>query len=118
MSRVSDRIQEYVRKYVMSRSPGMYILIGRVINNELGMDPAEAIIKKPREMLEALKNFYRDEIEASFIFRSLFLKALALMAGNPDLEDELYRAAMRGCPDLVGVLKSNGVEIDESVCTE
>ena len=118
MGRIDTRIREYVRKYVMSRSPGMYILLGRVINKQLGMDPVEAVIRKPKELLEALKNFYGDDMEAVFVFRSLFLKPLALMAGNPDLDDELYKAAMKGCPELVKALKSYGVSINEDVCGE
>ena len=118
MPGISNEIREYVRKYIMSRSPGMYILLSRVIMRELGADPAEAVIKKPRQLLEVLRNFYGDDMEAVFIFRSLFLKPLALLAGNPDLEEELYRASMQGCRSLIEVLGSNGVRIDPTVCED
>lgn len=96
----------------------MYILLGRVVSRELGEDLVEAVIKKPKQLLEVLKAFYKDDIEAVFVFRSLFLKPLALLAGNPDLEEELYRASMRGCSSLVEILKSHGVDIDHSVCED
>ncbi len=116
MSSSDNKIREYIRNYMMSKSPGMYVLLRRVIRKELGMDLAEALIKKPRKVLEVLKEFYRDDIEAMFVFRTLFLKPLALLAGSPEIEEELYRASMRGCSSLVEVLRANGVSIDPSVC--
>lgn len=118
MSKLDTRVREYVRKYVMSRSPGIYVLLGRVIRRELGTDPAEAVIKKPRQFLEVLKSFYKDDIEAVFVFRSLFLKPLALLAGDPNLEEELYKASTRGCSFLIDVLKSNGLSIDPDICED
>lgn len=118
MARIDNSVREYVRNYIMFRSPGMYILLGRVIGRELGTDLVEAVIKKPKHLLKVLKTFYGDDMEAVFIFRSLFLKPLALIAGNPDLEEELYKASMRGCSSLVETLKSYGVDIDPSVCED
>jgi hypothetical protein len=116
MSKVSEEIRSHIRKYVMSRSPGMYILLARVANNSLGMDLVDAIIKRPTELLEALKRFYRDDMEATFVFRVLLLRPLALLTGNPTLDDELFKAALNGCQDLVKILRSHGVNIDPNVC--
>jgi len=118
VSGVDDRMREYIRNYMMSKSPGMYVLLRRVIHKELGMDLTEALIKKPRRVLEVLKEFYRDDIEAMFVFRTLFLKPLALLAGNPEVEEELYRASMHGCSSLVKILRTYGVSIDPSVCRD
>ena len=118
MLRVNSRIRDYIKNYVMNKSPGVFILLNRVVRERLGMDLVDAIIKKPRDFLKLLKSFYGDEMEAAFIYRSLFLKALAVMAGDPELDKELFKAAMNGCSQLVAVLRSHGVDVSTEICED
>ncbi len=118
VTNVDPRLRDYIRKYIMSRSPGIYVLLNRAVSRELGTDLVDAVIKKPRELLDFLKRFYKDDMEAVFIFRSLLIKPLAMLAGDPDLEARLYRASLQGCQALVDELRGCGLDIDSSLCEE
>ncbi|GEM_PF-1330792 len=108
----------YVKNYVYEKSPGTYMILDLNSKNKLGESLTDALIKKPVEVYNMIKSLYQDDITASFVFRSLLVKPIAIKLGKIGNEDEVEKALLSGCDSFVEYLKENGVNgnLDKSIC--
>lgn len=102
-------------KRMFSQAPGVYMLLRGLARRKAGMDPVDLFLRNPANLYELLVGHYGDDFTATFVFRNLFVKPLADYLGLYDRVDELTKAAMRGCEELLKVIASSNpaVSADE-----
>lgn len=106
---------------MFSQAPGVYTLLKGLARKKAMTDPVELFLRNPKALYKLLMEHYNDRITAMFVFRNMFIKPLAEYLGLYGKEDELAKAAIAGCEELLRVIDSLNpqVKFDEiGLCVE
>ncbi len=100
---------------MFSQAPGVYTLLRGIARRKERRDPVDVFLRNPRNLYNLLMEHYKDRVTATFVFRNLFVKPLAEYLSLYDKVDELTKAAIEGCEELLRVIDSGkpAVRFDE-----
>ena len=91
---------------MFSQAPGVYTLLRGLARRVESKDPVDIFLSNPRKLYNLLMEHYGDRFTAVFVFRNLFVKPLAEYLGLFDKVDELSKASIEGCEELLKVIHS------------
>ncbi len=108
-------VRRVIVSKMLSQAPGVYTLLKGLARKVVKSDPTDLFLRNPRMLFNLLMEHYQDRVTATFVFRNLFIKPLAEYLGLYDKVDELTKAAIEGCDELLKVINNlnSSVVFDE-----
>lgn len=101
-----NEVKRVLVNRMFSQAPGVYTLLKGLARKRKMRDPVDIFLRDPRNLYNLLMEHYRDRVTATFVFRNLFIKPLTEYLGLYNMVDELTKAAIGGCEELLKVIDS------------
>lgn len=111
----ANDLRSVIVNRMLSQAPGVYILLRSLARRKTKKNLEDIFLRNPRAIYNLLMKYYGDRLTAIFVFRNLFIKPLAEYLRLHDKVDELTKAAIEGCDELLKVINSfnPSVKFDE-----